>query len=113
MPDAKESKMFGANCIKAPNGKAVAMAWKEAIVFKLEGKEQEKALQLKGAKVFTPMEGRPMGGWIQIPLTHADKFPEFAAISMELVKKIEVIKKKVLKGEGAKGKEGRGKGTKK
>ena len=58
LPDAKEGKMFGALCIKAPNGKSGVMFWKEFLVVKLEGEELQKALELKGAKIFTPMEDR-------------------------------------------------------
>ena len=36
IPDTKESKMFGALCIKAPNGKAGVMFKNDHIVFKLE-----------------------------------------------------------------------------
>ena len=35
LPDAIEGKMFGAKCIKADNGKAVAILWKNAMLFKL------------------------------------------------------------------------------
>jgi hypothetical protein len=62
IPNAKESKMFGALCIKAPNGKAGVMFWKEDMIFKLEENDLKKALGLKGAKIFTPMENRPMMG---------------------------------------------------
>ena len=33
--EAIEGKMFGAKCIKADNGKAVAILWKNAMLFKL------------------------------------------------------------------------------
>lgn len=42
LPDVKEGKMFGALCIKAPNGKAGVMFWKEFLVVKLEGEELQK-----------------------------------------------------------------------
>ena len=34
IPDTIEGKMFGALCIKAPNGKACVMYWKEDMIFK-------------------------------------------------------------------------------
>ena len=86
LPDAKEGKMFGALCIKAPNGKAGVMFWKEFLVVKLEGEELQKALELKGAKIFTPMENRPMGGWVQLSYDHSKKWKELAKKSMEYVK---------------------------
>ena len=89
IPEAKESKMFGAICFKAPNGKAVAMIWKDEIIVKLDNDHEKKALQLKGAHVFTPMEGRPMNGWIQIPYAHAKEWLKYAEIAMEKVKLIE------------------------
>lgn len=88
IPDAKEGKMFGALCIKAPNGKAGVMYWKEYMIFKLADKEQEEALKLKGAKIFEPMAGRPMGGWVQLSDQHAAKWPELARKSMDMVKKL-------------------------
>ncbi len=88
LPDAKEGKMFGALCIKAPNGKAGVMYWNEFLVVKLEGEELQKALELKGAKIFTPMENRPMGGWVQLSFDHSKKWKEFAKKSMEYVKSL-------------------------
>ena len=86
LPDAVESKMFGAKCLKAPNGKALAMYWKDYMVFKLTGDAADEALSLDGAQLFTPMEGRPMNGWIQVPFDYADRWPEFAIHSVEFVK---------------------------
>lgn len=86
LPDAKESKMFGALCIKAPNGKASAMFYKEDIVFKLDGEPLKVALSLDGAKVFDPMGGRPMGGWVQLSYDYADKWAEIGKTSYEQVK---------------------------
>ncbi len=57
LPEAKESKMFGALCIKAPNGKASAMFYRDDIVFKLAGEHLNQILSLDGAKLFDPMGG--------------------------------------------------------
>jgi hypothetical protein len=89
---AGESKMFGALCIKAPNGKAACMFKDECMIFKL-GSAEEDVLKLKGAKVFDPMGGRPMNGWIQLSYEHAGKWSEFAGIALDHVKSIEVVKK--------------------
>ena len=86
LADAKESKMFGALCIKAPNGKACVMFWKDDMIFKLEDDDLKEALALKGAKIFTPMENRPMGGWVQLSFDHSKKWKAFAKKSMEYVK---------------------------
>ena len=86
MADAKESKMFGAKCIKTPNGKAVLMVYNDNLVFKLEGDTLKEALSLDGAQLFDPMGGRPMGGWAQVPIKYADKWPDYAEKAMEYVK---------------------------
>jgi hypothetical protein len=93
IPDGKESKMFGALCIKAPNGKAGVMFHSDEMIFKLDGELEKEALGLKGAKVFAP-GGRPMTGWIQIPVAHSAKWKKYAEAAMEQVKKIEVAPKK-------------------
>ena len=93
IPGAKLSKMFGADCIKAQNGKAVCMIWKEDMVFKLTDDDEKEAMKIKGAHVFSPMEGRAMGGWIQIPAAHQKLWLGLAKKSMALVSKIKVEKK--------------------
>ena len=88
IPGTKESKMFGALCIKAPNGKAGVMFWKDEMVFKLDSEKEKEILKLKGAHIFEPAKGRTMGGWIQVPAAHSSKWKELAETSMALVKKI-------------------------
>ncbi|XZF15513.1 hypothetical protein ACTHGU_05210 [Chitinophagaceae bacterium MMS25-I14] len=85
IPDAKPGKMFGAECIKLTNGKAVAMFWRDHIVVKLNAADKEKALQLKGAKLFDPMDGRPMKEWVQVPFSYADQWRELAEKSTQYV----------------------------
>jgi hypothetical protein len=92
IPDTTEGKMFGALCIKASNGKAGVMYWKEFMIFKLSGEAEKEAMKLKGAKVFEP-GGRPMNGWIQLSEDHAAKWKKLAETAMKEVKKIEVEKK--------------------
>lgn len=88
LPDVKEGKMFGALCLKTPNGKAAAMFWKEHMIFRLKPKDQDTVLQLTGAQVFTPMENRPMNGWIQVPYTHAKMWKELAIKSADIARNI-------------------------
>ncbi|MFN0275426.1 MAG: hypothetical protein ACKVPJ_06765 [Chitinophagales bacterium] len=97
LKDGKLSKMFGCDCIKAPNGKAVCMMWQNELVFKMESDYEKEAMKLKGVHVFSPMEGRTMGGWIQVPFSHSKRWMEFAKRSMQIVKKIKVEKKGVAK----------------
>jgi hypothetical protein len=95
IPDTEKGKMFGALCIKAPNGKAGVMFWHEDMIFKLPEKDEQEALSLKGAKIFEPMAGRPMGGWVHIPNKHADKWKKYAISSMKNVATIKVEPKAV------------------
>lgn len=89
LPEAVESKMFGAKCLKAPNGKALAMFWKECMVFKLTGDAADDALSLDGAQVFTPAEGRPMNGWILVPYDYADRWKDLTEMALAYVREIE------------------------
>ena len=66
IPETIKGKMFGALCLKAANGKAFVMFWKDFMLFKLEKENLENALKIKDAKIFDPMGGRPMNGWVQI-----------------------------------------------
>lgn len=94
IPDAVKGKMFGALCIKAPNGKAGVMLYKgEDMIFKMDEAHEQEALALTGAKIFTPMEDRPMNGWVQLSPAHSSKWKKYAAVAMEYVSKIEVPKK--------------------
>ena len=88
LPNVTEGKMFGALCIKAPNGKAVAMLWKNDMIFKLEGKSLQQALSLDGAKLFEPMDNRPMREWVQLTFDYSERWQEFAEKALEYVAKI-------------------------
>lgn len=88
LPDSKESKMFGAKCLKAPNGKAFAMYWKECMVFKLPGEAAADALSLDGAQVFCPAEGRPMHGWIQVPMDYEAHWKGMAEAALMYVRNL-------------------------
>ena len=88
LPDVKEGKMFGALCTKTPNGKASTMFWKEYMIFKLEPEVEKEALKLKGAKLFDPMDGRPMKGWVQLSFEHSSKWKAFAEKATNYVKEL-------------------------
>ena len=99
VPDAKAGKMFGALCMKMPNGKSAAMFWKDNIVVKLHDKALHDAMSLNGAQLFEPMEGRPMKEWVQIPFGYKKKWKAFAILSAQSVEAIEkkAAKKKTTK----------------
>jgi hypothetical protein len=86
IPDVKEGKMFGALCIKAPNGKAGVMFYDDEMVFKLPAERLAEALGLPGAHMFDPAGGRPMNGWVQVPAKHSAKWEPYARESMEFVR---------------------------
>lgn len=88
IPDCKEGRMFGALCVKHPNGKASFMYWKGLMVFKLEGKDQQSALEFDGVHVFEPMQGRQMKGWIAVPYDYAKQWPKMAKQAAEYVSKL-------------------------
>lgn len=88
LPDAKKGKMFGSECLKAPNGKALAIFYKGDMVFKLRGEAYDEAMALDGADLFNPMGKRPMGGWVQLPYHYAEQWPHFAEKAIEYVRTI-------------------------
>ena len=66
-PSVQRGKMFGMPTIKA-GGKAIAGLHGDDMVFKLpDEKERERALEIEGAHLFEPMEGRAMKEWVQVP----------------------------------------------
>ena len=80
VPEAIEGKMFGASCIKSINGKAIAILWKDHMLFKLDEKEQQEALQLDGSSIGAHLYApdKPMKGWISIPFAHSDKWIDYS-----------------------------------
>jgi hypothetical protein len=72
-------KMFGMPCLKMrESGKAFAGFFNGAMVFKLGGSKHAEALALDGARLFDPMQGRPMKAWVEVPVEHAARWLEFA-----------------------------------
>ena len=94
LPDATKSKMFGALCVKAVNGKAGVMFWKDYLVLKLPDAAMKNALALEGAQIFAPMEGRPMNGWVQISYLHHSQWGALAKEAMAWVAMADAKKKK-------------------
>jgi len=88
VPYAIEGKMFGASCIKSINGKAVAILWKDNMLFKLDEKVQQEALRLKGSRIGSHLYApdKPMKGWVSLPLKHSDKWANFTKEAISFVK---------------------------
>ncbi len=87
VPDAIPGEMFGASCIKTINGKAVAILWKDNMLFKLDEKVQHEALKLKdsciGSHLYAP--DKPMKGWVSLPFKHADRWAGFTKKAIAFV----------------------------
>ena len=85
-----EGKMFGARCIKSPNGKTAAFYWKEDMVFKLENDSQKEALNLKNSKIGTHLYApdKQMNGWVLIPKEHSIKWIEFTEKALKYVESL-------------------------
>ena len=83
--DVELAKMMGMPCVKRA-GKMVAgfAASSGAMVFKLEDPDQrDAALALEGAELFDPGgRGRPFKEWVEVPVAHADRWPEFAEAAL-------------------------------
>ena len=90
VPEAIEGKLFGAKCLKLNTGKAVAIFWKENMLFKLNEEARKEALKLEGAQIGAHLYDpkRPMNGWISIPFKHSHLWIEFARKAIEFVKTI-------------------------
>ena len=86
MEGAEESQVFGKPCFKV-NGKAFMCFFDECLVFKLEGKTHETALNLKASKLFDPSgKGRAMKEWVQVTMAHKGHYSAFAREAMKYVK---------------------------
>jgi|SRR5438477_4990412 len=75
--DVQATKMMGMPSLKA-NGKLFAGRTGDDMVFKLGADDHARALALKGAHLFEPMEGRPMKEWVVVPHAHSAEWPGFA-----------------------------------
>ena len=89
IPGAQEGKMFGVYCLKTPKNKAIAIFWKDKMMFKLRGKSEQEALSLSGAKTGTHIYNadRQMKGWVWIPSKHSDKWKKFAKAAVTELEK--------------------------
>ena len=84
--EAVQSQMFGKPCFKI-GGKAFVCFFQDCMVFKLVGDTHSAALSLNGAKLFDPSgKGRAMKEWVQIPIDHSEKWPEFTRSALEYVR---------------------------
>ena len=86
IPDAIAGQLFGKPCFKI-NGKAFICFFREAMVFKLNGKHHKAALNMEGSVLFDPSgKGRPMKEWVQVPFTHQDKWTDYARAALAYIR---------------------------
>ena len=89
LPNATKGKIFGALCIKAPNGKSAAIFWKEEIIIKLSPNDEKEALKLptsrQGTHLYAP--DRKMKSWVTVPFAHGDKWEDLIKKSIRYVDK--------------------------
>jgi hypothetical protein len=95
---ASRGKMFGAPCMKTPNGKAAFCLYKDSLVIKLDKKTEKETLSWDRVKMFDPMGGRPMNGWLQVGYEYATKWKALAKASIDFVEKLEATPAKPKKG---------------
>jgi hypothetical protein len=75
--------LFGKPCLKIGT-KSYACQFRDGLAFKLAPDPRAAALELAGAELFDPSgKGRPMKEWVQVPVKHAEKWPELALRAME------------------------------
>ena len=84
-PAVALGQMMGMPALKA-SGKMIGGFWEGEMVFKLPDQAvREEALGLAGARLFDPSaKGRPMKEWVQVPVEHADRWPELAEHALRL-----------------------------
>ncbi len=83
--DSSPGKMFGHPVYKI-KGKAFICYFHKDIVFKLDPDNLEKALSLKGSKLFDPSgKKRPMKEWVQVQYKHQEKWLHFSKAAAEYV----------------------------
>ena len=86
-----EGKMFGAKCIKAPNGKTAAFFWKDCMVFKLNEKDRSEALGISGATIGSHLydPSKPMKGWVSVPSSQSEHWMVLSKKALRYVGQIE------------------------
>jgi hypothetical protein len=83
LPLAVKSSMFGVPCYKV-HRKPFIMFYENEIVCKLFDEEHTNALELKGTKLFNPMNnGKPMKNWVHIPFDYQENWNIFVEKSYE------------------------------
>jgi len=83
--NAETGKMFGHPVYKV-KGKAFTCFFHKDMVFKLDPKNLEKALALKGSQLFDPSgKKRFMKEWVQVKYSHKNEWPKLSNAAAKYV----------------------------
>jgi hypothetical protein len=94
---AQRGVMFGAPCLKTPNGKAAVCLYKDFLVLKPDKKTLDDIMAMDGAGPFDPSGGRPMNGWVQVGLEYEKNWLQWTQKSIDFVGALEAKPKKQKK----------------
>ena len=87
----KSGKLFGADCIKALNGKAVAIFWQDKMLFKLDKKSIEFEIKNGASNAMHLYDNqKPMTGWISLTESQSSEWSRLtkqALVYMNTLKK--------------------------
>ena len=81
-PGVTEAKMFGSECLKV-GAKVFAVDHTPDLVLKLPRERVEQEIAAGAGTAFTPMAGRVMKEWVQIP--PSPRWPQLAAEARRFV----------------------------
>ena len=90
-PSISRTNMFGMYVLKV-QGKVFAGQAGDDVAFKLSEDDRKQALALPGAQSFSPMAGREMKQWVQVPAAQDDEWLRLAELAKGYV--LERLKKK-------------------
>lgn len=79
-------KMFGVPSLKA-GGKLLCSVWGDDLAVKLPPGVLEPTLKLTGVARFSPMAGREMKEWAQVPYAHRKRWPDLVGAALGYIGK--------------------------
>ncbi len=83
----KRQKAFGRDGLML-DGKAVICSDPEGVVFRIGPEAEAGAMEVAGAKPWSPMPGRGPKGWVVVPPSAAAEWPRLAGLAVEFVKTV-------------------------
>lgn len=86
---ASRGVMFGAPCLKTPNGKAAVCLYKDWLVLKPDAELLKEILALDGAAPFDPSGKRAMAGWVQVGIDYQNYWKSWTQRCVDYVAALE------------------------